>query len=94
MTAYDALVLGAGMVGVSTAIHLRKRGLKVALVDRRAPGEETSFGNAGIIQREGVHPYLFPRDLRAIVNVALKRGGGPSRPTSRSSRAAWRRTRH
>ena len=73
MTAYDALVLGAGMVGVSTAIHLRKRGLKVALVDRRAPGEETSFGNAGIIQREGVHPYLFPRDLRAIVNVALKR---------------------
>ncbi|MFZ2103607.1 MAG: FAD-dependent oxidoreductase [Oricola sp.] len=70
--AYDALVLGAGMAGVSTAIHLVKRGRKVALIDRRGPGEETSFGNAGIIQREGIHPYLFPRDLRSIVEVALK----------------------
>lgn len=71
--AHDAIVLGGGMVGVSTAIHLRKRGLSVALVDRREPGEETSFGNAGIIQREGIHPYLFPRDLRTIIDVALKR---------------------
>jgi len=73
MAKHDAIVLGGGIVGISTAIQLRKRGLSVALVDRRAPGEETSFGNAGIIQREGVHPYLFPRDPRAIVDVALKR---------------------
>jgi D-amino-acid dehydrogenase len=74
MAKYDAgIVLGGGIVGISTAIHLAKRGLSVALVDRRAPGEETSFGNAGIIQREGVHPYMFPRDLRAILDVALKR---------------------
>lgn len=70
--AKDALVLGAGMAGVATAIHLAKRGASVTLVDRRPPGEETSFGNAGIIQREGIHPYLFPRDLRSIVEVALK----------------------
>ncbi|TCD15019.1 NAD(P)/FAD-dependent oxidoreductase [Oricola cellulosilytica] len=70
---HDAIVLGAGIVGISTAINLRKRGLSVALIDRREPGEETSFGNAGIIQREGVHPYLFPRDLRTIVEVALRR---------------------
>ncbi|GAB4348527.1 MAG: FAD-binding oxidoreductase [Oricola sp.] len=73
MAKYDAIVLGGGIVGVSTALHLQKRGLSVALADRRAPGEETSFGNAGIIQREGVHPYLFPRDLRTILGVALKR---------------------
>ena len=73
MEKYDAIVLGGGIVGISTAIQLRKRGLSVALVDKRAPGEETSFGNAGIIQREGVHPYMFPRELRAIVDVALKR---------------------
>lgn len=70
--ARDVLVLGAGIVGVSTAIHLLKRGIAVTLVDRRDAGEETSFGNAGIIQREGVHPYLFPRDLRSILQVALK----------------------
>ncbi|QKV20490.1 FAD-binding oxidoreductase [Oricola thermophila] len=60
------------MAGVATAIHLLKRGCAVTLVDRRGPGEETSFGNAGIIQREGIHPYLFPRDLRSVVEVALK----------------------
>ncbi|WP_223475441.1 NAD(P)/FAD-dependent oxidoreductase [Oricola indica] len=70
--ANDALVLGAGMAGVATAIHLLKRGVSVTLVDRREPGEETSYGNAGIIQREGIHPYLFPRDLRSIIEVALK----------------------
>ena len=50
MARTDAIVLGAGVVGVSAALHLAKRGLSVALVDRRAPGEETSYGNAGIIE--------------------------------------------
>ncbi|MCI5076249.1 FAD-binding oxidoreductase [Oricola sp.] len=68
----DVLVLGAGMVGVATAIHLVKRGMAVTLVDRRGAGEETSYGNAGLIQREGLHPYLFPRDLRSVIEVALK----------------------
>ncbi|MGB1203452.1 MAG: FAD-dependent oxidoreductase, partial [Alloalcanivorax venustensis] len=47
--ARDILVLGAGMVGVSTAWHLLQRGHRVTLVDHNAPGRETSFGNAGII---------------------------------------------
>jgi len=70
----DVAVLGAGMVGISTALHLQARGASVALIDRRGPGEETSFGNAGIIQREGVHPYLFPRDWRRLMRTALGRG--------------------
>ena len=53
----DVVVLGAGIVGVSIAAHLQRRGRSVALVDRRGAGEETSFGNAGLIQREGVYPY-------------------------------------
>src|SRR5690606_23130263 len=56
MTA-DAIVLGAGIIGVSTALQLARKGKRVVLVDRREPGEETSFGNAGLIQREGVVPY-------------------------------------
>ncbi|HEY4297289.1 MAG TPA: FAD-dependent oxidoreductase, partial [Paraburkholderia sp.] len=42
---FDVIVLGAGIVGVSSALHLQDRGRRVALVDRRGPGEETSFGN-------------------------------------------------
>ena len=52
----DVVVLGAGIVGVSVALHLQKRGRAVVLVDRRGPGEETSFGNAGLIQSEGSTP--------------------------------------
>jgi len=70
---YDVAVLGAGIVGVSAAIHLRRAGLAVALIDRKAPGEETSFGNAGIIQREGVHPYIFPRSATKLLAYALNR---------------------
>ncbi len=67
--ARDILVLGAGMVGVCAAWHLLQRGHRVTLVDRNPPGRETSFGNAGIIQREAVRPYRFPRDLATLVRV-------------------------
>ena len=67
----DAIVLGAGIVGVSTAIHLQRRGRQVVLVDRKEPGQETSFGNAGLIQREGVVPYGFPQQLGTLLRYAL-----------------------
>ena len=70
----SVLVLGAGMVGTCTALHLQQRGFAVTLVDRRAPGQETSWGNAGIIQREAVEPYAFPRDASFVLNAALGRG--------------------
>ncbi|MGF0537254.1 NAD(P)/FAD-dependent oxidoreductase [Agrobacterium sp. ES01] len=70
MTA-DILVLGAGIVGVSTAIHLQRRGKSVVLVDRRGAGEETSFGNAGLIQREGIVPYGFPQEVSTLMRYGL-----------------------
>ncbi|MFT4267738.1 MAG: FAD-dependent oxidoreductase [Xenophilus sp.] len=68
------IVLGAGMVGTCTALHLALRGHAVTLVDRREPGRETSYGNAGLIQREAVAPYAFPRNIPKLLGVALKRG--------------------
>lgn len=67
---FDTIVLGAGMVGVCVATHLQKRGYAVALIDRKQPGNETSFGNAGLIQREGVYPYAFPRELGKLLEYA------------------------
>jgi D-amino-acid dehydrogenase len=67
------VVLGAGIVGICVALHLQKRGKSVLLVDRRGPAEETSFGNAGLIQREGVYPYGFPHDFGALVRYAFNR---------------------
>lgn len=63
----DSIVLGAGIVGVSVAVHLQMRGRATVLVDRRGAGEETSHGNAGLIQREGVLPRAFPQGLTALL---------------------------
>lgn len=69
----DVIVLGAGMVGVGCALHLQARGLAVALLDRRAPGQETSYGNAGIIQREAIGPYALDRDLGFLLSGMTNR---------------------
>jgi D-amino-acid dehydrogenase len=73
MAKVDAIVLGAGIVGVSIALQLAKRGMSVALIDRRAPGQETSYGNAGIIEGNTVFPPAFPSSLASLLRVALKR---------------------
>ena len=69
----DFLVLGAGIVGTSIALHLAKRGLSVALIDRAAPGEGTSYGNAGIIEGNTVFPAAFPSNFAELARIALKR---------------------
>ncbi len=73
MARTDAIVLGAGIVGVAAALYLAKRGLAVALIDRRGPGEETSYGNTGIIEGNTVFPPAFPRGVAQLMNIALKR---------------------
>jgi D-amino-acid dehydrogenase len=76
---YHAAVIGAGIVGVSTALHLLTRGMKVALIDRRGVAQETSYGNSGIINTSLILPFGFPplahipaillgRDLEAHVH--------------------------
>ena len=76
MATRSAIVLGAGMVGVASALHLRRRGWPVALIDRNDVGLETSYGNAGIIQSEAVRPYAMPRDLRSLAAIARRRTNG------------------
>lgn len=56
----DVAVLGAGIVGVSAAYAARERGMSVVLVDRREPGSETSYGNAGIISSGSITPLNNP----------------------------------
>ena len=72
MARVDVVVLGAGIVGTSVALHLAKRSTSVALVDRGPPGEETSFGNAGILEGNTIFPPSFPSDPVALARIALK----------------------
>jgi len=69
----DVVVLGAGIIGICVALHLQKRSRAVVLIDRRGAAEETSYGNAGLIQREGVYPYGFPHDFGALIRYGFNR---------------------
>lgn len=66
----DIVVIGAGVVGVSAALQLLKRGRKVTLIDRRDPGEETSYGNTGVIEGGTYVPIEMPRDLPTLLKYA------------------------
>ncbi|MDP3645719.1 MAG: FAD-binding oxidoreductase [bacterium] len=72
-TKSDVIVLGAGIIGTSIALHLARRGVGVTLVDTRGPGEGTSYGNAGVIEGNTIFPPAFPSDFRALLRIALKR---------------------
>ena len=64
-------IVGAGIVGVSTALQLQARGRNVVLLDRAQPGTGTSHGNAGLIERASVIPYSFPREIARLLRYGL-----------------------
>src|SRR6185312_3506030 len=72
MARVDVVVLGAGVVGVSTALQLAKRSMSVALIDRGPPGGETSYGNAGIIEGNTIFAPAFPNDPLSLLRVIFK----------------------
>jgi D-amino-acid dehydrogenase len=67
----QTLVLGAGIVGVCSALHLQAAGQSVILLDRDEPGRGTSHGNAGLIERSSIIPYAFPREWSRLLRYGL-----------------------
>lgn len=58
---YDVIVLGGGVVGITTAFYLWERGLEVAVVERQPEAaEETSFANGGQISVSHAEPWANP----------------------------------
>jgi glycine/D-amino acid oxidase-like deaminating enzyme len=66
VTALEAIVIGAGVVGLSTALNLKRAGLKVAVIDPLGPAGGTSFGNAGLISADTAVPIALPGMLRKV----------------------------
>ena len=69
----EIIVLGAGIVGVSTALALQLSGHQVQLLDRKLPGRETSFGNAGVLSDSSVYVFNNPGLLRALPGLIANR---------------------
>lgn len=64
-------VIGAGIVGASIALALRKRGAQVLLVDRDEPGRGCSSGNSGAISVSSVAPLAMPGVLASVPRMML-----------------------
>ena len=64
-TTYDAIVIGGGVMGCSTALHLAQGGMRVALVDRGPLCREASGVNAGTLTLHMTRASLVPYAMRA-----------------------------
>lgn len=69
--ARNAVVVGAGIVGVCAALELSRRGWYVTVVDRLEPGNGCSFGNAGILAAQAVVPIAMPGLQRQVPRMLL-----------------------
>lgn len=56
----NVAVIGAGIVGVSTAIWLQREGHEVTLIDKAGPAEGASYGNGGVLASCSVVPVTVP----------------------------------
>lgn len=74
-------VIGAGVVGLSTALWLQKKGFEVVLVDPTPPlpgvsfRNAASFGNASTVAPSGIFPTAAPGILWKVPGMLLRRDG-------------------
>src|SRR5262245_14057926 len=68
-----ALVLGAGVVGVTTAYELARDGHEVAVIDRQPePANETSFANAGMVACGHAFAWASPKAPRILLRSLFR----------------------
>ncbi|MEW6631247.1 MAG: FAD-dependent oxidoreductase [Pseudomonadota bacterium] len=69
----EIAIVGAGVVGLATALRLAGEGREVLLIDPNEPGSGASFGNAGTIAEYACMPVGNPGVLRALPKLLFDR---------------------
>lgn len=86
----DVTILGAGIIGICSALSLGERGFQVRLVDRDDPGQATSFGNAGVISPWSIVPQSMPGLWKKVPGWLIDPLGPVSvKPTWLPRLASW-----
>ncbi|MEK9717689.1 MAG: FAD-binding oxidoreductase [Candidatus Puniceispirillum sp.] len=67
------IIIGGGIVGVSAGLQLQRDGYQVRLIDRKQPGRETSYGNAGVLSDSSVMVLNNPGLLKNLPKLLLGR---------------------
>jgi len=69
MKSSDVIIIGAGIIGLSLAIELRKKGMSVLIVERGEPGREASHAAAGMLADAGDE---FPAPLKPLAHESAR----------------------
>ncbi len=62
----NVTVIGAGAIGIVSALMLRREGHQVTVIDRLPPGEGASYGNAGSLAPSSIVPIALPGTIRQV----------------------------
>ena len=71
----DVVVVGAGVVGLASALALQRSGRSVVVIDPNPPGSGASYGNAGTIADFAIAPVGSPALLKRLPSLLLDRQG-------------------
>jgi glycine/D-amino acid oxidase-like deaminating enzyme len=71
----SVVVIGGGLIGLTSALALHERGASGALVDRAALGSRAARGNAGFLSPTLLSPLPGPGMLRTAAHALIARGG-------------------
>src|SRR6056297_1409372 len=82
----DVAVIGAGIVGLATALALQAKNLDVLLVDRGPPGGLTSHGNTGVLVENPWGGINGPGFLRLVPGQLLGRSSAVRIPLGFAAR--------
>ncbi|PKH04004.1 FAD-dependent oxidoreductase [Psychromonas sp. MB-3u-54] len=74
-TSATVAIVGAGVVGLCTALEAQRKGYQVTLLDRDEPGMGASFGNAGYLATELIDPLSTGKTLRSALSMWLNPKG-------------------
>ncbi|HCA5035450.1 TPA: FAD-binding oxidoreductase [Acinetobacter baumannii] len=76
----NCAIIGAGLVGLCTALEFLNQGYRVTLIDRQEPGLGASYGNAGFIASEAVDPLATADTIRKALPMLIDQHGALAIP--------------
>ena len=69
------VIIGGGIMGISTALHLIRRGCDVTIIEKEIDGKSASYGNASWLSSPSITPVLTPGGIYKIPKMLFSKNG-------------------
>ncbi len=71
----NIVIVGAGIIGISSALYLIRRGCKITLIDKDFKGKPASYGNASWLAGSSITPVVMPGMFSKIPKMLFSKDG-------------------